>query len=181
MVSAGLGVVQPEVAAAADPVPVEPQRKTVEPEPLVSEPRDFDAEFGTATADPGLTERELAANAELGGTPSGIAVAPAISTNPRDVKRVAEVEHLTDEYSQTFITDDDQYVTEVSLDPQRFRSESGKWAPIDNTVVATRDGRGVLRNVGGIFDVRFHSAAQGVEIVVDGKKTESRGVVGNRV
>lgn len=103
------------------------------------------------------------------GTPSGTAVPPAISTDVRDVKRVSEVESLTDEYSQTFTTDRDQYVTEVSLDPQRYRSESGKWLPIDNNIVESEDGRGLLRNAGGIFDVRFHTAAQGVEITVEGK------------
>lgn len=66
LVSVGLEVVGPAYVAA-EPATADVQRERVEPKPLVSEPRDVEAEFGEAVEDPGLSQAELSANAEFGG------------------------------------------------------------------------------------------------------------------
>jgi len=78
-------------------------------------------------------------------------------------KRVRELPELAKENSRTYLNDDGSKTDVVSLDRTNFKDESGRFQPIDATVVVGPDG--VLTNRADSWRYRFRDVASGgVEI-----------------
>ena len=119
MLSAVLAVVEPQVASAEPEAVGEPGRVGVDPGALVSEPRDLGSEFAAGVVDEGFSEEELAVLAAGTGAQGGSALVPTRGSSK--VERVREVESLRSSYGETFETADGGLVSDVSLEPKRFR------------------------------------------------------------
>ena len=65
-------------------------------------------------------------------------------------------------------------MSDVSLEPKRFRDAKGEWRDIDNSVVRVDGADGVLKNAGGVFDVFFGSSRDGIRYVVEGREVTMR-------
>ena len=140
-------------ASVGDPVQA-PEAPVVEekPDPApVSEERDL--------------ARELSADAA--GVTAGQQPGRNGASSPT---RVAEVESVRSEGSETWTTADGAFVTEFFGEPKWFRSDTDEWERVDPAFVEAKGGV-VSSGVG--FDVTI-SAAVGVQIAFEGRELQVR-------